>query len=96
VGKNDIIDKLRKNTVSDILGKFTIFTFFLSFFIWTGGLKYSVWVGLIALIIKKFKYKEKTLILGFIRTLEIIEENKILFIKEFRFSDLKKNRSLYN
>ena len=59
MGKNDIIDKLRKNTVSDILGKFTIFTFFLSFFIWTGGLKYSVWVGLIALIIKKFKYKEK-------------------------------------
>jgi hypothetical protein len=58
--------------------------------------KENVWDFVIKCDYEEFKYKEKTLILGFIRTLEIIEENKILFIKEFRFSDLKKNRSLYN
>lgn len=52
-------NNLSKMNFSEILGKITIYVYFVSFFIWTGGLKYSVWVGLIALILKKIRYKEK-------------------------------------
>lgn len=52
-------NSFNKMNFSEILGKITIYIYFISFFIWTGGLKYSVWVGLIALMVKKFRYKER-------------------------------------